>query len=66
MSSRNPGNLWPFKKLENGMFDLDQWNDEYRDRFENLLQLTVKKAINIRDFNEISYFWSAMHINFEI
>ena len=48
MSSRNPGNLWPFKKLENGMFDLDQWNDEYWARFENLLQLTVERDIIVQ------------------
>ncbi len=48
MSSRNPGNPWAFKKLENGLYDLDQWNPEYWERFENLLQLCRERDIIVQ------------------
>jgi hypothetical protein len=48
MSSRNPGNLWPFNKLENGRYDLGQWNDDYWARFENLLRLSVERDIIVQ------------------
>jgi hypothetical protein len=44
MSSRNPGNVWPFKRLDNGRYDLERWNQEYWDRFENLLRLPATRA----------------------
>jgi hypothetical protein len=31
MSSRNPGNPWGFKKLDNGLYDLEQWDNEFWD-----------------------------------
>ena len=48
MSSRNPGNPWAFKKLDNGLYDLDQWNDEYWERFHNLVSMSVKRDIIIQ------------------
>ncbi len=48
MSSRNPGNPWAFKKLENGLYDLDLWNDEYWQRFENLVSMTGERDIIIQ------------------
>ncbi|MBS3776200.1 MAG: hypothetical protein KGY70_13480 [Bacteroidales bacterium] len=48
MSSRNPGNRWPFKKLENGLYDLEQWDEEYWDRFENLLNLAAERDIIVQ------------------
>jgi hypothetical protein len=48
MSSRNPGNPWPHKKLENGLYDLEQWDDEYWDRFSNLLQLCLERDIIVQ------------------
>jgi len=47
MSSRDEGNLWPFKRL-NGRYDLEQWNDEYWRRFENLLRLTSERDIIVQ------------------
>jgi len=44
MSSRDSLNEWPFKMLDNGKYDLDDWNTEYWNRFEKLL-----KASNERD-----------------
>jgi hypothetical protein len=47
MSSRDEGNVWPFKKV-NAKYDLDQWNDEYWRRFENLLKLTQERDIIVQ------------------
>lgn len=37
-----------FKKLPNGKYDLNQWNDEYWNRFEALLKLTSEREIVIQ------------------
>ena len=47
MSSRDPGNVWPFGKV-NGKYDLEKWNDEYWKRFENFLQLTQERDIIVQ------------------
>jgi hypothetical protein len=39
MSSRDEGNVWPFKKVSD-KYDLDKWNAEYWRRFESFLKLT--------------------------
>lgn len=44
MSSRDEGNLWPFHRQEDGLYDLDRWNDEYWNRFDGFL-----KACQARD-----------------
>jgi hypothetical protein len=65
MSSRDEGNLWPFKKT-NTKYDLDQWNEQYWRRFENFLKLTRQRDIIVqievwatfdyyRDKNNINY-----------
>jgi len=48
MSSRDDGNVWPYKRLENGMYDLEKWNTEYWDRLESLLQMTEKREIIVQ------------------
>lgn len=48
MSSRNPGNVQAFKRLDDGRYDLEQWNPEYWDRFENLLRLCRDRAIIVQ------------------
>jgi hypothetical protein len=49
MSSRKPGNPWAFKKdSETGLYDLRQWNDEYWNRFENLLKLAYERDIIVQ------------------
>lgn len=48
MSCRDEGNVWPFKPLENGKYDLDQWNDEHWARFERFLQLTSERGIIVQ------------------
>ncbi len=45
MSARDSGNVQPFLLLDNGSYDLDQWNPEYWQRFETLLQ--AARRLNI-------------------
>lgn len=40
--------LYPFKKLVNGKNDLNQWNDEYWQRFEFFLKETKKRDIIVQ------------------
>lgn len=40
--------LYPFKKLAKGKYDLNQWNDEYWQRFEFFLQETAKRDIVVQ------------------
>ncbi len=47
MSSRDEGNVWPFKKV-NGKYDLDKWNEEYWRRFERFLELTSARNIIVQ------------------
>ena len=47
MSHRNVGNVFAFKRV-NGKFDLDQWNDEYWQRFDNFLKLTHQRDIFVQ------------------
>ena len=48
MSSRDHGNPWPFKKNEDGLYDLNNWNDKYWQRFENFLELTYERDIIVQ------------------
>ncbi len=48
MSNRDSGNVDPFLKLDNGLFDLDQWNQVYWERFQNLLELTSERDIIVQ------------------
>ena len=48
MSSRNAVNLYPHKKLENGLYDLEEWNEDYWHRFENFLSMCYDRDIIIQ------------------
>jgi len=50
MSDRNDKDfeVYPFKKLANGKYDLNKWNDEYFRRFDNFLQKTNKLDIFVQ------------------
>jgi hypothetical protein len=50
MSDRNDlgFEVYPFKQLPDGKFDLEQWNDEYWRRFENLLRWTGERDIIVQ------------------
>ena len=47
MSSRDQGNVWQFRKV-NGKYDLEKWNDEYWQRFENFLRLAQERDIIVQ------------------
>jgi hypothetical protein len=47
MSSRDDGNVWPFKRV-NGHYDLEQCNDEYWRRFDGFLRLTSERDIIVQ------------------
>ncbi len=48
MSSRDTGNVWAHKMLDNGLYDLGQWNDEYWRRFEVFLEETAKRDVVVQ------------------
>jgi len=67
----------PFKKLPNGKYDLDLWNDEYWRRFYNMLKLTQECDIIVqievwatfdyyRDHWEVNPFNPKNNINYTV
>jgi len=48
MSSRDEGNVWPFKMVSDSLYDLNEWNEEYWQRFENFLKETHKREIIVQ------------------
>ncbi|MCM8759070.1 MAG: hypothetical protein NC906_04780 [Candidatus Omnitrophica bacterium] len=40
--------VYPFKKLSDGKYDLNQWNEEFWKRFEKFLKLTYEKDIIVQ------------------
>jgi len=48
MSQRQEKELKPHKLLEDGTFDLDQWNEDYWTRFENMLKWTAEREIFVQ------------------
>ncbi|HOW68100.1 MAG TPA: putative collagen-binding domain-containing protein [Candidatus Paceibacterota bacterium] len=50
MSDRNDKGfeVYPFQRLPNGKYDLEQWNDDYWRRFENLLRWTAEREIIVQ------------------
>ncbi|NND31665.1 MAG: hypothetical protein HKN76_03675 [Saprospiraceae bacterium] len=48
MSSRDPGNEWPFHMLPDGKYDLNQFNPQYWDRFERFLRETGARNIIVQ------------------
>lgn len=48
MASRDPGNLWAHVRELDGLYDLDQWNDEYWAGLERLLRLAYDRDIIVQ------------------
>jgi len=48
MSQREGKDLKPHRLLSNGKFDLDQWNQEYWQRFQNMLAWTAERKIIVQ------------------
>ena len=40
--------VYPFLQLQNGKYDLDQWNPEYWERFDRMLRETAKRGIFVQ------------------
>jgi len=40
--------VYPFKQLANGKYDLNQWNEEYWQRFANMLRWTAEREIIVQ------------------
>ena len=40
--------VYPFKQLADGKYDLEQWNEEYWKRFENMLRWTAERDIIVQ------------------
>ena len=47
MSCRDEGNVWQFNEVE-GLYNLDQWNEEFWQRFNNFLRLTAEQDIIVQ------------------
>lgn len=48
MSQREPKELKPYALRSDGTFDLDQWNDDYWERFQNMLRWTAEHEIFVQ------------------
>ncbi|MEX2401204.1 MAG: hypothetical protein WD423_10560 [Rhodothermales bacterium] len=48
MSDRDEGNVYAFGQNEDGIYELDQWNDEYWDRIEFLLSEAEERGIIVQ------------------
>jgi hypothetical protein len=48
MSQREGKDLKPYKLLPDGQFDLDQWNEDYWNRFANMLKWTAERDIFVQ------------------
>jgi hypothetical protein len=50
MSDRNDKDfeVYPFQQLDNGKYDLDEWNPEYWKRFQSLLSETAERNIIVQ------------------
>lgn len=48
MSDRDEGDAYAYARMPDGSYDLDQWNEEYWARFENLLHLTHERQIIVQ------------------
>ena len=48
MSSRDSGNVWPFGKNEENLYDLDELNPEYWNRFETCLIEAAERDIVVQ------------------
>ena len=75
MSSRDEGDVWAFAKNEAGLYDLNVWNDEYWNRFENFLTACAERDIIVqielwatfdfyRDFWDVNPFNPKNNINY--
>ncbi len=48
MSHRNVGNVFAYERNQNGLFNLDRFNEEYWRRFRNFLELCYRRDIIVQ------------------
>ena len=48
MSSRDPGDVWPFAQHEDGLYNLNNWNEAYWSRFDLFLQACAEREIIVQ------------------
>ena len=48
MSDRDEGNLYAFKLVDDGKYDLEQWNEEFWNRLTFFLEETAKRGIIVQ------------------
>src|SRR5690554_2945827 len=48
MSDRDPNNEKAFFKNEDGLYDLNKWNEAYWNKFENMLKFTSERDIIVQ------------------
>lgn len=48
MSSRDSSNVWAFAQNEDGRYNLNKWNPEYWNRFDNFLKVCAERNIIIQ------------------
>ncbi len=76
LSSRDSGNVWPFMQLEDGRYDLNQWNQEYWNRLDDFFKATAERDIIVqmelwatfdfyRDFWQLNPFNPKNNVNFD-
>ena len=48
MSDRNPENRYAFAEVDDGLYDLDQWDEEYWERFDTFLRMCYERDIIVQ------------------
>ena len=48
LSSRDPHNLWPYEKTDDGRYDLERWNEAYWTRLRTFLEETQRRGIIVQ------------------
>ncbi len=48
MSDRNDGDVFAYAEVEEGLYDLDEWNEEYWDRLRFFLDETAERGIIVQ------------------
>lgn len=48
LSCRDSGNVWPFVQLEDGRYDLNQWNPDYWQKLDNFFKATAERDIIVQ------------------
>ena len=71
MSDRDEDDVYAFAEVEDGVYDLEQWNDAYWNRLEGFLQETSERDIIVQltlwdhfDFNEGHPWHPASNVNY--